>query len=69
MIKKDSQLNLQLGNFKANANNFWIAIAFIIAFTICFITWCISSSITKVTNQYFQTLTELTIKINSSQKP
>lgn len=51
-----SILNVELGKIKAKANNFWIAIAFLIAFTICFITFCICQSVCKITDQYFNNL-------------
>ena len=54
-----SILNFQLGKIKAKANNFWIAIAFLIAFTICFITYCICHSVVKITDQYFDNLTKI----------
>ncbi len=55
---------LNFGKIKAKANNFWIAIGFLIAFTICFITWCICHSVTQITEQYFKNLTELSLKVN-----
>jgi hypothetical protein len=60
--EKTPALNVELGKIKAKANNFWIAIAFIIAFTICFITYCICNSVTHITEQYFKNLTELKIE-------
>ena len=54
-----SILNFELGKIKAKANNFWIAIVFLIAFTICFITFCICNSIVKITDQYFDNLTKI----------
>lgn len=60
--EKTPALNVELGKIKAKANNFWIAIAFIIAFTICFITYCICNSVTHITEQYFKNLTDLKIE-------
>ena len=60
--EKPAALNVELGKIKARANNFWIAIAFLIAFTICFITYCICQSVTHVTDQYFKNLTELSLE-------
>lgn len=62
--KKSSALNVEVGHIKANANNFWIAIGFLIAFTICFITYCICHTVTNITNQYFKNLTEMSIQTN-----
>lgn len=53
---------LNSGKLKAKANNFWIAIGFLIAFTICFITYCICDTVTKITNQYFDNLTKINQK-------
>ena len=60
-----SILNFELGKIKAKANNFWIAIAFLIAFTICFITFCICHSVVKITDQYFDNLTKIQSVISS----
>jgi hypothetical protein len=62
ITEKPAALNVELGKIKAKANNFWIAIAFLIAFTICFITYCICQSVTHVTEQYFKNLTELSME-------
>jgi hypothetical protein len=61
-VDKPAALNVELGKIKAKANNFWIAIGFLIAFTICFITYCICHSVTYVTEQYFKNLTEMSLK-------
>ncbi len=42
----------EFGKLKCKSNNFWISLMFLIAFVICFITYCICSTIKDVSKNY-----------------
>lgn len=62
--EQNSQLNFQLGHIKANTNSFWLAIVFLITFSICFITYIFCNTFIQISNQYNKSLTEILLKTN-----
>lgn len=56
MQEDDQHLNLKLGKLECKTSSFWIAIAFLMAFTVCFITYCICNTVTHITEQYFNNM-------------
>jgi hypothetical protein len=59
---------LNSGKIKAKAKNFWIAISFIIAMTVGFITWSICSTVKHITDQYFKNLADITTAAKAPQQ-
>lgn len=49
-------INFKLGKLECKTSSFWIAIAFLMAFTVCFITYCICNTVTHITEQYFENM-------------
>lgn len=49
-------INFKLGKLECKTSSFWIAIAFLMAFTVCFITYCICNTVTHITKQYFENM-------------
>ena len=49
-------INFKLGKLECKTSSFWIAIAFSMAFTVCFITYCICNTVTHITKQYFENM-------------
>ena len=46
---KEHPINFKLGKLECKTSSFWIAIAFLMAFTVCFITYCICNTVTHIT--------------------
>lgn len=53
---KEHPINFKLGKLECKTSSFWIAIAFLMAFTVCFITYCICNTVTHITEQYFENI-------------
>ena len=53
---REHPINFKLGKLECNTSSFWIAIAFLMAFTVCFITYCICNTVTHITEQYFENM-------------
>ena len=49
-------INFKLGKLECKTSSFWIAIAFLMAFTVCFITYCICNTVTHITKQYCENM-------------
>ena len=54
--KREHPINFKLGKLECKTSSFWIAIAFLMAFTVCFITYCICNTVTHITEQYFENM-------------
>ena len=53
---REHPINFKLGKLECKTSSFWIAIAFLMAFTVCFITYCICNTVTHITKQYFENM-------------
>ena len=53
---REHPINFKLGKLECKTSSFWIAIAFLMAFTVCFITYCICNTVTHITEQYFENM-------------
>lgn len=60
--ENSKSLNLKLGKLECKTSSFWIAIAFLMAFTVCFITYCICNTVTHITEQYFNNMIQYRIE-------
>ena len=60
--EETKSLNLKLGKLECKTSSFWIAIAFLMAITVCFITYCICNTVTKITEQYFNNIIQYQIE-------